>query len=77
MIGLLLPFAALAVGLAGRLAHRVRFSTAFVFVQRPQAQNDFVLAFVGVNGLIEAIVCAVVGTAISKALYMFLYKDRA
>ena len=37
----------------------------------------FVLAFVGVNGLIEAIVCAVVGTAISKALYMFLYKDRA
>lgn len=31
----------------------------------------FFIAFVGVNGLIEAISCAVVGSTVSKALYKF------
>lgn len=34
----------------------------------------FIAAFVGINGLIEAIVCFVVGTAISKALLTILRK---
>ena len=32
----------------------------------------FIVAFVGVNGLIEAAVCFVVGSAISKALLVVL-----
>lgn len=35
---------------------------------------SFVLAFVGINGLIEAIVCAVVGTAVAKAVTVFQSK---
>ncbi len=31
----------------------------------------FVIAFIGINGLVEAIVCFVLGTAISKALELF------
>ncbi len=34
----------------------------------------FVVAFVGLNGLVEAIVCTVVGTAVSKALSVWLKK---
>lgn len=34
----------------------------------------FVVAFVGVNGLVEAIVCTVVGTAVAKALSVWLKK---
>lgn len=35
----------------------------------------FVIAFVGINGLIEAAVCFVLGTAISKALDVFTKKS--
>lgn len=35
----------------------------------------FILAFVGINGLIEAIVCAILGTAISKALMLITTKN--
>ena len=34
----------------------------------------FVVAFVGINGLIEAFVCAIVGTAVSLALFKFAEK---
>jgi uncharacterized membrane protein len=34
----------------------------------------FIIAFVGVNGLIEAAVCFILGTAVSKALDVFLEK---
>lgn len=37
----------------------------------------FFLAFVGVNGLIEAVSCAVIGTAVSKAVYVFNSKIRS
>lgn len=32
----------------------------------------FIVMFVGVQGLLEAIICAVAGTAVSRALYKFL-----
>jgi uncharacterized membrane protein len=35
----------------------------------------FMLAFVGVNGLVEAIVCFILGTAISKAIDVFISKQ--
>ena len=48
------------------------YNTEYIqsFVSALGAKNAllFILAFVGVNGLIEAIVCFVVGTAISAAL---------
>ncbi len=37
----------------------------------------FVLAFVGVNGLIEAVVCFFLGTAVSKAIDVFSRKSGA
>ena len=46
------------------------------FIQGLAAGSSNVLAFifyfVGVQGLLEAIICAVVGTAVSRALYKFL-----
>lgn len=48
------------------------YNTEYIqsFVSALGAKNAllFILAFVGVNGLVEAIVCFVVGTAISAAL---------
>ena len=40
------------------------------FVQTLGVSNPFlfVIAFVGINGLVEAVVCFIVGTAISAAL---------
>ena len=80
-------FSFLAACLGGALLNTILFLSALMlffgqseYILSMQGSMNvfaFVLAFVGVNGLIEAIVCAVVGTAISKALYMFLYKDRA
>lgn len=80
-------FSFLAACLGGALLNTILFMSALMlffgqseYILSMQGSMNvfaFVLAFVGVNGLIEAIVCAVVGTAISKALYMFLYKDRA
>ncbi|NLK69892.1 MAG: ECF transporter S component [Clostridiales bacterium] len=32
----------------------------------------FIIAFVGINGLVEAIVCFIIGAALSKALYIIL-----
>lgn len=79
-------FSFLAACLGGALLNTILFMSALMlffgqseYILSMQGSMNvfaFVLAFVGVNGLIEAIVCAVVGTAISKALYMFLYKDR-
>ena len=37
---------------------------------------SFLAAFVGVNGVVEAIVAFILGTAISKALVQFLPKDK-
>ena len=80
-------FSFLAACLGGALLNTILFMSALMlffgqseYILSMQGSMNvfaFVLAFVGVNGLIEAIVCAVVGTAVSKALYMFLYKDRA
>lgn len=35
---------------------------------------SFVVMFVGVQGLLEAIICAVVGTAVSRAVYKFVHR---
>ena len=58
------------------------YNTEYIqsFVSALGAKNAllFILAFVGVNGLVEAIVCFVVGTAISAALKKALkYRDFA
>ena len=80
-------FSFLAACLGGALLNTILFMTALMLcfgqseyilgMQGSMNVFAFVLAFVGVNGLIEAIVCAVAGTAVSKALYMFLYRDKA
>lgn len=71
-----------AASLMGALLNTVFFMSALVaffyrtdyiqgFVQMLGAANPFVfvLGFVGVQGLLEAIICFVAGAAISKALY--------
>lgn len=37
---------------------------------------SFLAAFVGINGLVEAIVAFILGTAISKALVQFLPQEK-
>lgn len=79
----------LAACLGGALLNTILFMTALMlcfgqteYIQSLQVTMNtinvfaFVIAFVGVNGLIEGIVCAVAGTAVSKALYVVLYRDR-
>jgi uncharacterized membrane protein len=50
------------------------YNTGYIqeFVAASGASNvfAFVVVFVGINGLIEAVVCTVLGTAISKPLYV-------
>ena len=79
-------FSFLAACLGGALLNTILFMTALMLcfgqteciLGKQGAMNvfAFVIAFVGVNGLIEGIVCAVAGTAVSKALYVVLYRDR-
>lgn len=71
-----------AASLAGALLNTLFFMSALVafFFQTEFIQNlagglsvlPFVLAFVGIQGLLEALICAVAGTIISKALYQAL-----
>ena len=79
-------FSFLAACLGGALLNTILFMTALMlcfgqteYIRGMQGAMNvlaFVIAFVGVNGLIEGIVCAVAGTAVSKALYVVLYRDR-
>jgi Predicted membrane protein len=74
--------------LAGPLLNTILFMTTLVlffyrtdfiqgFVEKTGAGNvfAFIIAFVGINGLIEAIVCFVLGTAVSKAIDIFARKS--
>lgn len=69
-------------GLAGALLNTIFFMGTLLaffyptdyiqgFVQMMGSTNPFafVIAFVGIQGLLEAIICCVIGAAISKALY--------
>ncbi len=65
--------------LAGALLNTLFFMTALIlcFWNTEEIQNlaggknilSFCVAFVGINGLIEAVVCALLGSAIGPALY--------
>jgi uncharacterized membrane protein len=74
--------------LAGALLNTVLFMTTFVllFYNTEYVQGivtalgatnpiHFILLFVTVNGLIEAVICFVVGTAVSKAIDLFTKKS--
>ncbi len=74
--------------LAGALLNTVLFMTAFVllFYNTEYVQGlatalgatnpfHFIVLFVAVNGLIEALICFVVGTAVSKAIDVFTKKS--
>jgi hypothetical protein len=37
---------------------------------------SFVIAFVGINGLVEAVACFIIGTAITKALDVYQEKSK-
>jgi len=76
-----------AANLSGALLNTVMFTglLMMMFWRTPYIQGiadslgaksifAFVIAFVGLNGLVEAIVCFVAGTAVSKALALFLDK---
>lgn len=75
-----------AASLAGAVLNTVFFMAALMlcFGQTEYIQNmmgtlnviPFVIAFVGVQGLIEAVVCFVAGTAISKALAVFTNRGK-
>ncbi|MDO5448172.1 MAG: ECF transporter S component [Clostridia bacterium] len=71
-----------ATGLVGSLLNTVFFMTALLacFWQTDYIQNfaatfgttnvfAFVAAFVGINGVVEAVCCTILATVISKALY--------
>ncbi len=83
----LLSFA--ATSLIGALLNTVFFMTFLVlffyntdFLQKiitgmgTSGVLSFVLAFVGINGLIEAVACCVLAGAISKALYTVVARQR-
>jgi len=74
--------------LAGALLNTILFMTTFVLifynteyiqgiVTALGATNPihFIILFVTVNGLIEALICFVVGTAVSKAIEVFVHKS--
>lgn len=71
--------------LSGAVLNTVLFMAALMlcFGQTEYIQNmmgglniiPFVIAFVGAQGLVEAVVCFVVGTAVSKALSVFDRRD--
>lgn len=78
----------LAVGTAcisGALMNTVFFMSMFIlcFGQTEQVQKmqnganvfDFVVGMVGINGIVEAVSCAVIGTVISKPLLKFIKKN--
>lgn len=75
-------FAFAATGLFGALLNTILFMTSLViffyntdFLQKivsgmgTDGMFSFVLAFVGINGLIEAVACCILAGAVSRALY--------
>ena len=78
----IVPFA--AASLSGALLNTILFTTALIlmfgsseYIQGIRGGMNiaaFVAAFVGINGVTEALVCSVVGTAVSKAVYKFVNK---
>lgn len=80
--GKILPYA--AASLSGALLNTILFTTALILMfgnteyimglRSGMNIAAFVVAFVGINGLTEALVCSVVGTAVSKAVYKFVNK---
>lgn len=75
----ILPY--LTASVSGAVLNTVFFMSALMllfgrteYIQNMQGGKNvlsFVVLFVGVNGLIEAIVAAVAGTAVSRAVYKF------
>jgi uncharacterized membrane protein len=78
----------IVVNLAGPILNTIFFMTTFVlfFYQTEYIQGfveglgvtnvvAFVLAFVGFNGLIEAVICFAIGTAVSKSIDVFVRKS--
>lgn len=55
-------------GYAGDWFYQTEYIQSFVQTLGVSNPFWFVLAFVGINGLVEAVVCFVVGTAISATL---------
>ncbi len=83
----ILPF--VVASLCGALLNTIFFMTSlifffysteyiqgFVYAMGTKSPFTFVLAFIGVQGLIEAVLATVVGAAISKALYLVLYRNK-
>ena len=81
-------FSHAAANLAGPLLNTILFMTALIvifynteyiqgFVTALGATNvfEFAILFVTLNGLIEAAVCFVIGTAVSKAIEIFVKKS--
>lgn len=81
-------FSHAAANLAGPLLNTLFFMTALIaiffnseyiqdFVTATGATNafHFVILFVGLNGLLEALICFVVGTSVSKAIEIFVKKS--
>ncbi len=81
-------FSHAAANLAGPLLNTLFFMTALIaiffnteyiqgFVTATGATNafHFVILFVGLNGLLEALICFVVGTSVSKAIEIFVRKS--
>lgn len=79
-----------AASLSGALLNTIFFMTTLClcfyrtsyiqgFVTNLGAQNFllFIVLFVGLQGLIEALVCAVLGSAISKGVYLALHRASA
>jgi len=80
------PFAVAA--LSGALLNTIFFMTAFIslfgksdYVQNIQSMMGtpalfpFLIALVGLQGLVEAGICFFAGTALSRAIYQFVNKD--
>lgn len=73
-----------AASLSGALLNTILFTSSLLimfgntdYIQKMRGGMNlmsFVIAFVGINGLVEAIVCLLAGTAISKAVYKFVKK---
>lgn len=56
--------------------YQTDFIQGFVSSLGATSAISFILLFVGIQGLVEAVVCFVLGTSISKALYSIFYRQK-
>lgn len=81
--GRVIPF--VAAGLSGALLNTVFFMTALILCfgntdfirgfQGDMALFPFLIAFVGLQGLIEAVICCFIGAAVSRAAYRLVNRQ--